>query len=101
MGRFNEKADSKFYLGLIFLLLVFLLATMPFHYVIYSDKIRVYTKASLTFNHTLVTEEDVYDLLERYNNADFFERRIIYDEPLFRMLVEKRLIATKNEDSNE
>ena len=83
------KAYSRF----IVFIIIALLLTLPFHYVFYSGKFTMFPKNQLTFSGTLLTEEDISEIITRYNNANLFERQAINAEPLVRKLREKKILV--------
>ncbi|MDL2308375.1 hypothetical protein LJC68_02745 [Bacteroidales bacterium OttesenSCG-928-B11] len=84
---------------LLFLVCVLLL-TLPFHYI--PSALIVIPKEHLSFNYTFITQNDVDELLRRYNNAStIFEQQTISQEPLMRRLVAKGIIySSKDDDYN-
>ena len=69
---------------------VIFIATLSFHFL--PERLIVFPKSSLTFSNTFIFEKDINDLIKRYNNASFLERRSIDQEPLVRKLKEKGII---------
>jgi predicted transcriptional regulator YheO len=58
---------------------------------------KVFPKNNLTFSYTIITEDYVEKLIDRYNNASFFEKQAINEEPIVRKLMEQGIIYEKNE----
>ena len=85
------------FLGVLFALSLF--ATLPFHYIL--SKGKVFPKDNLTFTYTFINENDVNQLLERYNDASIIERNSIRNEPLFRKLVQIGILIQKNKVENQ
>ncbi len=76
----------------IIIIVIGLGATLPFHYV--PSALKVFPKDNLTFSHTIITQEDVDDLIKRYNSCEtIFQQESIRNEPLFRKLSEQGMIA--------
>ena len=69
---------------------VLLLFALGFHFV--PSRSRMFPKDNFTFSYTIITESDIHDLLERHNSANFFEKNVIKQEPLFRKLADKGII---------
>ncbi len=61
----------------------------------------VFPKDHLTFSNTFITQEDIDNLVERYDNASFFERNAMNNEPFVRKLKEKGIIYDKTSQDNE
>jgi hypothetical protein len=78
---------------LVFVLAI-LFASLSFQYI---EGYGITTKEHLTFNNTFVSSENIGRIIDKYNNANFFERQAIAQEPLFRKLVEIGRIG-KEED---
>lgn len=91
----------------IALLILGLIATLPFHYIIPSGErgsanpnvFKVIAKENLTFKNTFVTPEVVDQELRRFNSASWSVQHKIRNEVLFNELVENDLIElTKGEE---
>jgi len=87
----DRKINGK-YAGWITgsILAIILFAILPFHYLL--DYGKVFPKEHFTFSNTFVTKDDIKKVVERYNNANFFEKQEINKEPLVRKLKEKGII---------
>lgn len=83
---------------IIIVIVLILMATLPFHYAL--DDQKVFLKDSLSFNYTFVTNEDVEELLDRYNKASFYEKLTIRQDYIFRKLVEQGIIVFQNNKEN-
>ena len=92
MENNKQSSSNKFYLGFITFVIIVLSATLPFHYVIYYDEFKVFPKDNLSFRYTFVTESDVDNLIERYNEANLFEKLDISNESLSKKLIESGII---------
>ena len=91
----SPKTESKSsYKGWIIIILIILGATAPFHYV--PSRMKVFPKDNLTFSNTFILEEDIYDIKERYNSANIFEKYHIRQEPLVKKLLEKKLLVPQS-----
>ena len=75
---------------LLILLLIFLGVTLPFHYI--PSRGMVFPKDNFTFSYTIITEDDITDLINRHNNSSLLERSSIKSEPLHRKLMEHGVI---------
>ncbi|MGM0649265.1 MAG: hypothetical protein ACQES1_02020 [Bacteroidota bacterium] len=92
----NTKSKSKNnYVGWIIAIIIVLVITLPFHYI--PSRGMIFPKNELSFSHTIITESYIDDLIERYNNASFFERQAINQEPLVRKLMEKEVIIEEQD----
>lgn len=78
-------------ISVVVLMVAVVVFLLSFH--ILPDHRRVFPKENLTFEHTFVTNEDIDALIRRYNNASFFERNIIRQEPIMRTLTERGIIV--------
>lgn len=88
------------YLKWIIIIAVVLIITLPFHYI--PSRMMMFPKNSLTFSYTIITEDDISSIIDRYNNASFFERQAINNEPIVRKLMEKGIIVEKDsKNSND
>lgn len=90
----NEKNSKNPYLKWIIRIAVVLIIILPFHYI--PSRMMMFPKNSLTFSYTIITEDDINSIIERYNNASFFERQAINNEPIVRKLREKGIIVEKD-----
>lgn len=88
-----EKKKMNPYIKWGVVVFIFLGLSLPFHYV--PEKGMMFPKEHLTFSNTIITSSDINELIERYNNASFIEKRAIREEPLVRKLMEKGLIHEK------
>ncbi len=83
------------YLGWIIFILIVLGLTLPFHYV--PSAMRMFPKDHFTFKHTIITQEDVDDIINRYNNArNIFEQNAMNNDPFIRTLREQGIIVDKD-----
>ncbi len=85
-SNYRKGNGTGFIIFIIFLLGI----TLPFHYV--PSHLKVFPKNNFTFSHTIVTQEDIDYLVERYNDASFFEKQAIKNEAFFRKLIEEGII---------
>lgn len=53
----------------------------------------VFPKDNLSFSNTYISQDDIDKLIERYNDASFFEKQAINQEPFVRKLMEKGIIV--------
>ena len=77
----------KIILGLLFVVVG---ATLPFHYA--PNHGMAFPKENFTFSNTFIFDDDIERLVKRYNEANFFEKGAIVEEPLYKKLKEKGLI---------
>ena len=95
----TKKGNKNPYAFWIIIALILLFATLPFHYV--PSALMVFPKDNLTFSNTFIMQGDIDKLVERYNNADFFERNAMNNEPLVRKLKEKGIISDETSNENK
>ncbi|MEI6823661.1 MAG: RDD family protein [Bacteroidota bacterium] len=84
----QKKKNS--YKGWGIFLFVVLFLTLPFHYV--PSRMMVFPKSNLTFSYTFITEEDITNIINRYNNASLLEKTYINNEPIIRKLREQGIL---------
>lgn len=59
----------------------------------------VFSKDHLTFSHTLITENYIESIIEKYNTANFPELLIIKQEPAVMALIENGIIKDGNSEN--
>lgn len=87
----KERKNNNKNLKWIIIIAIFLAMTLSFHYV--PSHGMIFPKNSLTFSYTIITQDDIDNILERYNNANFWEKQAINNEPIMRKLMEKGIIV--------
>lgn len=87
-------SKNKTMFGLIFVLIL-ITASLPFHYI--PSKFMAFPKNTLTFSNTIITEEDIDNIIERYNNSNIFEQTALNNEPLIRKLREVGVLIDNGE----
>lgn len=92
--KFIKSSKKPTYL--IVFLVVLLGATLPFHYI--PSKLMVFPKNNFTFSNTIITEEDINQIIKRYNSANIFEQTALNNEPLVRKLREVGVIVDKDKN---
>lgn len=93
----KEKRKSSPYSAAItffVIIAIVLIATLPFHYV--PSRSRVFPKDHLTFSYTLITEDDIENLIKRYNEGSFFEKLSLQEDALVKKLLENGIIVHKS-----
>lgn len=85
-------------LGFIELFVLIFGSTLPFHYLIgcSNDLVKIIPKDHFTFEHTIITGQDVMELIERFNNASFAEQQGMRQESVFRTLIKHGIIYEKD-----
>jgi hypothetical protein len=92
--------SSNRYLWWIGLLLIFFGLTLPFHYV--PSALKMFPKDHFTFKHTIITQDDVDDVIKRYNNAsNIFEQNAMNSDPFIRTLREQGIVVDKSKKDKE
>jgi hypothetical protein len=61
----------------------------------------MFPKDHFSFSNTFIFQDDIDKLTDRYNNASFFEKQAINQEPLMRKLREKGIIFEKDKSNEE
>lgn len=96
----TTRTSSNRYYWWIGLLLVFLGLTLPFHYV--PSALKMFPKDHFTFKHTIIDQEDVDDVIKRYNNAsNIFEQNAMNNDPFIRTLREQGIIVDKSKKDED
>ena len=101
----SKKSNKKQYFrvsGFGMLIVIVILATLPFHYI--PSRSLVFPKDHLTFTNTFITESDKEDIINRFNRASFFEKISMMNDPLMKNLKEHYIIVNisdKNPESTE
>lgn len=94
--KLNAPAKKKkkliIRIAIAVIVLIFLLS---FHIV--PSRMMIFPKNTLTFSHTFITESDISDIIDRYNNASFIQKHAMSDEPLIQKLMEKGIIIEKTQ----
>src|SRR5690349_195633 len=67
--KINNKrgVTTSPFTALIITVVVIIGITLPFHYV--PEELRMFPKDNFTFSHTFITQSDIDEVLERYNNC--------------------------------
>ena len=86
--KIKKRSSSIIIISLIGLLIF----TLSFHIFLGSDAFTIFPKSYFTFSNSIITQSDVNQLIDKYNNASLFERVPMQNEPFFKKLVEKELI---------
>lgn len=87
----KDKTNKNPYLKWIVLIAVILGLALPFHYV--PSQLTMFPKNSLTFSYTIITKDDINDIIDRYNDASFFQKQAMNNEPFIRKLMEKGILV--------
>lgn len=76
--------------------LLLLVAALPFHYL--PDHGKVLFKSNMTFKNTIVTMEDVDEIISDYNNSKTLrEQEMISSRPLVITLLENGILSPTEE----
>jgi hypothetical protein len=94
----TKTTNSNSYIRWILFVLVVLGLLLPFHYI--PCQMMVFPKNSLTLSYTIITQSDIDQIVERYNDANFFEKQAINNEPIVRKLMEKGIIKNVEPDTD-
>jgi len=95
----NDNDEKKIHEGkkrsssiIILSLIGLLIFTLSFHIFLGNNGFTIFPKSYFTFSNSIITQSDVNQLIDKYNNATLFERVSMQNEPFFKKLVEKELI---------
>jgi len=104
----NNKGSYISISGIFLIIIVLIGATLPFHYI--PSRLLAFPKDQLTFSNTFITEADIENIINQFNNASLFERVAMLNDPFLKKLKEKNIIVDasnkspnnydKNSDSN-
>ncbi len=87
--------SNNMYLGWGIFIFIILGLTLPFHYI--PSRFKMFPKDHFTFKHTIITEDDLDDIVKRYNDAtNIFERNAMNNDPFLRTLKEQGIIYDKD-----
>jgi hypothetical protein len=90
----NANRKKSIYLNLRRGFVLFLCLTLPFHYI--PERGMVFFKENLTFSNTVITGEDIDNMIRKYNNAEnIWEKQSLEQTPLARKLFEKGVIVQR------
>ncbi len=87
----------KALITLILIVILGLLATLPFHYIDAGGGIKVFAKDHFTFENTYIDNSDIQLLIDHYNKGNFFEKIAMGNDPLFKKLQDNGYIKDKQE----
>lgn len=88
-GAYKSKRPVLWY-SLLFGIPIFF--SLTFHTI--PSRLKVFPKDNFTFSNTIITEKNIKNLIERYNNATFFEKSAIRDEALVKKLIQEGIIGS-------
>lgn len=94
----KRKSSYSVPVGFVSIVLIALIATLPFHYV--PSRSKVFPKDHLTFNYTFITEEDIENLIKRYNEGSFIEKMSLEEDALVKKLIENGIIVHKSNNDD-
>lgn len=78
-------------------LIIILLLTLPFYY--FPSHLMIFPKDNLTFSYSIITQEDIDNLLKRHNVCEnIFQQESIRTEPIFRKLINQGIIFAKKKE---
>jgi len=86
--KIKKRSNSIIILSLIGLLVF----TLSFHIFLGNDGFTIFPKSYFTFSNSIITQSDVNQLIDKYNNATLFERASMQNDPFFKKILEKELI---------
>ncbi len=102
---YTTTNSNKSYIKWIIFILIVLGLTLPFHYV--PSALRMFPKDHFTFKHTIITKEDVDDIIRRYNDAKtIFQQNAMNNDPFIMTLREQGILVDidrkdLNDESNK
>jgi len=71
-----------------------------FHISLVTDKV-LFPKASPTFSNTFITPATVNEIIERLNNASFFEQLAIQNEPFVKLLFDEGILYREGDEKRQ
>ena len=90
MFNYSEQESNSRYKFAGILVVVSCIVFLPFHYI--PSQSAVFPKGTLTFRHSIITETDILEIIERYNSANIMEKQAIKSDPIFLQLMERGII---------
>lgn len=92
------KKESKTipYIKPVVTMILLIGLTLPFHYI--PSRMMMFPKNQLTFSYTFITQSDIDNIIDRYNNSGLFERQAINNEPIVRKLKEMGIIQDRDDE---
>jgi hypothetical protein len=87
---------KKIILGILIQIAIIFVLAVCFHLYIGNGGIKIFAKESLSLSHTIITQDDIGKIIDQYNNADIFERNRLKNDPLFRKLIDEKIIFFEN-----
>ncbi len=89
---YTDTKTNKNYIKWIIFVLIVLGLTLPFHYV--PTALRMFPKDHFTFKHTIITTDDVDDIIKRYNDAKtIFQQNAMNSDPFIMTLREQGILV--------
>ena len=79
-------------------LIVVVMLTMPFHFILIPNSFQICTKRSLSFEYTFLTTNDENEFIEKWNKAELSERLKFNDNAGFKKLEELGIIVSSNKE---
>jgi hypothetical protein len=64
--------------------------SLTFHFI--PSRMMLFPKNSITFSHTIITESDISDAVDRYNNASLMQKQAMSKDPFIQKLFEKGIL---------
>jgi hypothetical protein len=96
---FSKRPILVFFLSFVIIFIIAIGISLSFHFV--PSRNKMFPKDNLSLSYTIIDEEDISRMVERYNNASIFQKQAINQEPLTRKLMEFEIIhETKNESES-
>ena len=86
---------------LLIIILAIVGSTLSCHFVFYNYKLHILMKDNLTFKNTFITDDDIEDIIKRYNEATIFEKITIKQDPLIKKLIEEGIINDNNDSDQK
>ncbi len=87
-GAYKSKRPALWF-SLLFGIPIFF--SLTFHTI--QSRLKVFPKDNFTFSNTIITEKNIKEVIDRYNNATFFEKNAIRNEALIKKLIQQGIIG--------
>jgi len=95
----SGKKSNNIILGVLLIIIILIGVTLPFHYI--PSRSLVFPKEYLTFNKTFITETDIENIINQYNNSSFIEKISMLNDPFLKKLKENSIIVDLSRTNTE
>jgi len=90
-----RKKRRWIYGWVISTIIIILFSTLTFHFILGNNAFLVIPKKGISFSNTFITTSSIDDLVKRYNNASYFEKLLMQNDPLITTMIENGYVQVK------